>query len=287
MAKPVIGIVSVNTSNKNMVVWNKPVSTSIESYYVYRETTVSNVYEKIGAVPYDSLSVFVDIQSAPNVKSNKYKLSIFDRNGQESALSDAHKTMHLTINKGQNNTWNLIWEAYEGFNVSTYNIYRGTGANALSFVDATSGSSTQYSDLSVPAGDVYYQMEVISPNLVSPSKAPVSIQKSKDSGNATASSLVSYNSSRSNVATNVVSGIPEFGTENSSIKLYPNPVLNELRIEYDGETSFEIVNLMGQVVLNGNLNKNTIVQTSTLSSGVYLIKVRSGNSFEYKKIIKE
>jgi len=287
MAKPVIGIVSVSTSNKNMVVWNKPVSTSIESYYVYRETTVSNVYEKIGIVPYDSLSVFVDNQSAPNVKSNKYKLSIFDRNGQESALSDAHKTMHLTINKGQNNTWNLIWEAYEGFNVSTYNIYRGTAANALSFVDATSGSSTQYSDLSVPAGDVYYQMEVISPNLVSPSKAPASIQKSKNSGNSTASSLVSYNSSRSNVATNVVSGISEFGTENCSIKLYPNPVLNELRIEYDGETSFEIVNLMGQVVLNGNLNKSTIVQTSILSSGVYMIKVRTGNSFEYRKIIKE
>jgi len=195
--------------------------------------------------------------------------------------------MHLTINKGQNNTWNLIWEAYEGFNVSTYNIYRGTAANALSFVDATSGSSTQYSDLSVPAGDVYYQMEVISPNLVSPSKAPASIQKSKNSGNSTASSLVSYNSSRSNVATNVVSGISEFGTENCSIKLYPNPVLNELRIEYDGETSFEIVNLMGQVVLNGNLNKSTIVQTSILSSGVYMIKVRTGNSFEYRKIIKE
>jgi len=287
MAKPVIGIVSVSTSNKNMIVWNKPVSTNIESYYVYRETTVSNVYEKIGTVPYDSLSLFVDNQSAPNVKSNKYKLSIFDRNGQESALSDAHKTMHLSINKGQNNTWNLIWEAYEGFNVSTYNIYRGTSVNNLNFIDATSGSSTQYSDISASTGDVFYQLEVISPTLINPSKAPASIQKSKDSGNATTSSLVSYNSSRSNVATNVVSSIPEFEEENNSIKLYPNPVKNELRIEYDGKTSFEIVNLMGQVIMNGNLNKSTIVQTSTLSSGVYLIKVRTGNSFEYKKIIKE
>jgi hypothetical protein len=44
---------------------------------------------------------------------------------------------------------------------------------------------------------------------------------------------------------------------------------------------------MGQVVYTGDLNKNSIVQTSSLSPGVYMIKFTTGMTFEYRKIIKE
>ncbi|MBV5343800.1 hypothetical protein JZU68_09455, partial [bacterium] len=84
MSKPEIGMVGVSTNNKNLIAWNKPVSAGIESYYIYRETNVTNVYEKIGTVLYDSLSIFVDNQSLPDVQANKYKLSILDRHGLES-----------------------------------------------------------------------------------------------------------------------------------------------------------------------------------------------------------
>lgn len=287
MSKPEIGIVGVNSSNKNIVVWNKPVTTGIQSYYIYRETTVSDLFEKVGNVSYDSLSIFVDNQSNAIVKSNKYKLSILDRSGFESPQSNAHKTMHLSIYKGQNTTWNLNWENYEGFNVATYNIYRGTNANNLSFIDATSGSSTQYTDLSAPTGDVCYQLEVISPNLINPTKAPASIQKSKDADNSFEASLVSYNSSRSNIVSNFISSVSELTGDNIQINIYPNPVKDQLRIDYDGGSTFEILNLMGQVVYNGDLINSTVVKTSSLSSGVYLIKFKAGKTFEYRKIIKE
>ncbi|MHB9142328.1 MAG: leucine-rich repeat protein [Paludibacter sp.] len=287
MAQPEIGIVGVISSNKNMIVWNKPVTTGIASYYIYRETNTSNVFEKIGTVPYDSLSVFVDNQSFPEVKSNKYKLSIFDNNGMESPLSNAHKTMHLSINKGQNTTWNLIWEPYLGFNVSTYNIYRGTTINNLNFLDATSGSSNQYSDLTAPTGDVFYQLEVISPNLINPTKVPASIQKSKKSDYSAGASLLSYNSSRSNIVTNSLSSVNELDGNNIQINIYPNPVKNQLRIDFEGGSTFEILNLMGQVVYNGDLIKSSTVQTSSLCSGVYMIKFKTGKTFEYRKIIKE
>lgn len=287
MLKPVIGIVGVSSSNKNNIVWNKPVTTGIESYYIYKETNISNAYEKIGSIPYESLSVFVDEPSAPDVKSNKYKISIFDRNGKESPLSDAHKTMHLTINKGQNNTWNLIWEPYEGFMVQTYNIYRGTNANTLNFLDATSGSSTQYSDISAPVGDVYYQLEVISPILVNPSIAPTSPQISNNPEKAVASPLVSYNSSRSNIASSVFNGINDLEEGNTKITIYPNPVKEQFSIDFEGGSTFEILNLTGQVIYNGDLNKSAVVQTSAFSKGVYVIKFKKGNTFEYRKIIKE
>lgn len=285
MDKPEIGMVGVNSDNKNLIAWNKPVSIGIESYNIYRETNVTNVYEKIGTVPYESMSTFVDNQSMPDVQSNKYKLSISDRHGLESPHSNSHKTIHLAINKGMGNTWNLSWEAYEGFVVSTYNIYRGTTPSNIALLGSISGSNTQYNDLNVPSGDVYYQLEVISPNSVNPTKV-ISSQKTKAEENGFSNSLISYSSSRSNIATNVVSGINEFGN-NNKINIYPNPVKNELRIDFEGGSTFEILNLTGQVVYIGNLLNNTIVQTANLSTGVYLIKFKTGKSFEYKKIIKE
>lgn len=284
MDKPQIGIVGVNGNNKNVVVWNKPVSYGIDSYSVYRETNVSDVYEKIGTIPYGDLSVFVDETSNPTVKSNKYKLSIVDKNGLETQLSEPHKTMHLSINKGQNNTWNLIWEPYTGFTPSTYNIYRGSSATSLGFIDATSGSSTQFSDISAPTGDVFYQVEVISPVLVNPTRVKSTQQKIIESGNI---STVSYNSSRSNIASNFMSGIDNLKTENNNIHVYPNPAKGQFKIECAGGSVFEIQNLIGQLIYTGNLNNSNIVRTDNFKSGVYLIKINIGKSIVNKKVIVE
>lgn len=107
MDKPVLGIVGI-VNGKNRLAWNKTVSQGVASYFIYKESNVTDVYDKIGTVPYDSLSVFVDAGSAPEVKSSKYKISVLDKSGIESLASDPHKTMHLAINKGQNSSWNLI-----------------------------------------------------------------------------------------------------------------------------------------------------------------------------------
>lgn len=273
MDKPVIGIVGI-VNSKNRIAWNKPVSQGIASYLIYKETIVSDVYEKIGTVPYDSLSVYVDASSLPDVKSSKYKISVLDKSGIESPSSDPHKTIHLAINKGQNNSWNLIWEAYEGFKPSTYNIYRGTSPTSLNFLDATSASSTQYSDLEAPSGNVYYQLEVISPNLVNPTKAPSQLR----------SVTATYNSSRSNVAAGIVNGLDE---TKSVLSIYPNPVKDVLNIEMEGGSSFEILNLTGQLVVRGDLKENTVVNTGSYKPGMYVVKVKVANGFVFRKIIKE
>ena len=271
MDKPVIGIVGI-VNGKNRIAWNKPVSQGVASYLIYKETNVTDVYEKIGSVPYDSLSVFVDANSVPDVKSSKYKISVLDKSGLESLQSESHKTMHLSINKGQNSSWNLIWEAYEGFKPTTYNIYRGTSPTSLNFLDATSASSTQYTDLEAPSGNVYYQLEVISPNLVSPTK--VSLLRSV---------TATYNSSRSNVAAGIVNGLDE---TTSAILVYPNPMKNVLNIKMEGGSTFEILNLTGQVVYKGDLKESTVVNTSNFKPGMYMVKVEVGTGYEFRKVIK-
>lgn len=82
----------------------------------------------------------------------------------------------------------------------------------------------------------------------------------------------------------------KYHISNNDIKIYPNPVSNELIIEIEGSTdkfNFEILNAIGQVVFKGNLVKKTTVQTRDFASGIYLIKFENGKTFEFKKLIKE
>ncbi|MBI5539710.1 MAG: SBBP repeat-containing protein [Bacteroidia bacterium] len=72
--------------------------------------------------------------------------------------------------------------------------------------------------------------------------------------------------------------------------IYPNPVSNELIIEYNGnfeKQNFEIINSIGEVVFQGNLIQKTIVNTTGFTSGFYLLKLSAGNSFKFRKFAKD
>jgi|GEM_PF-660081 len=268
MTAPEICIVSVDSSNKNIIVWNKPVSTAIDSFYVYRETNITGIFNKIASISYDSLSVFVDTTSFPDVQSNKYQISVKDDCGLESAKSAAHKTMHLTINQGMGTTWNLIWEAYEGFTVSTYNVYRGADANSLIQIGTSPGTNTTYSDLNAPAGYLYYQVELMIPNFCNPTK--------------------SFNSSRSNVATNNPNGISENSILSDLFSIYPNPANDKIEISVSQKSEIEILNAEGQILKSFNAIANrTTVDLSGFAAGVYFVKVQTSKGVAVKKFVKE
>ena len=96
-------------------------------------------------------------------------------------------------------------------------------------------------------------------------------------------------SAQSNLMNVVIIGIESL-TYNKSIKVYPNPVSNELIIEIEDGTykrDFEILNSLGQLVYKGSVIERTVVQTTNFSRGIYLIKFENVNTFEFKEIVKE
>lgn len=96
-------------------------------------------------------------------------------------------------------------------------------------------------------------------------------------------------SDTSNKITITNSGI-ESMEKNYSLKIYPNPVSDELVIQFAGNTNimnFQIINSLGQVAYFGNLLEKTVVQMKEFPTGVYLIKFENETNVEYKKIIKE
>jgi hypothetical protein len=78
-----------------MVVWERTHGVGTASYNVYREGTVQGSYDLIGSVPFDDISLFVDLTSKPEQQQYKYKISAVDTCGNESAKSNWHKTMLL------------------------------------------------------------------------------------------------------------------------------------------------------------------------------------------------
>src|SRR5690606_38663680 len=74
----------------------------------------------------------------------------------------------------------------------------------------------------------------------------------------------------------------------SSIKIYPNPVKNELHINLNTnfETTVEIYNVLGRKMLNQTIQNSEIISTENLSSGVYILKLTQGNQTMTKKLIK-
>lgn len=101
--------------------------------------------------------------------------------------------------------------------------------------------------------------------------------------------LAGCTSDTSDIMQAVLVGMEEHNAA-SAVRLYPNPVSDELIIELEGNTTtsdIEILNAMGQLIFKGALREKTIVRTDTFAPGVYLIKIETASGLIFKKVIKK
>jgi hypothetical protein len=170
-ALEVLCMVTVDSvSGKNLITWERTRGERIAYYNIYKESTQAGKYQKIGTLPFDSLSVFVDYNSNPRKKADRYALTVVDSCNNESALSQPHKTMHLTANKGVGTEVNLIWDHYQGYNFNTYRIYRGTSASNMTKIDSIQSTLFTYVDANPPSGLLFYQVSAVKLDTCSPAK---------------------------------------------------------------------------------------------------------------------
>lgn len=83
-------------------------------------------------------------------------------------------------------------------------------------------------------------------------------------------------------------GIGENGLPDNAVRVYPNPVLNNLSIDLNSELSdaqVTIYNQLGQAVLETRELKN--ISLITLQSGIYILELNTSQGSFRKKIVKE
>jgi hypothetical protein len=277
MPAPDICIVGMDSlTGKHMLVWNKPVSSAIDSFIIYREGIVANQFNRLASQSYSVFSTYLDNTSAPATQAYRYKLALKDTCGIESLLSSYHKTIHLTINAGVGGAWNLIWNHYEGISFGTYNIYRGTALNNMTLLTSIASTNNSYTDLTPPPGTVYYQIEVVNPSACNPS----------------ARVATNYSSSRSNIVNVLPTGISGYYEMAGSIRVMPNPFSDEITVNIGKISSKNytllLTDVLGKVIIQKTDNNPTQqFNLAELSSGVYYLTIvdESNNRFT-KKMIK-
>lgn len=273
-----------NVSLYNKVIWEKPVTTAIDSFRIYREITTSFIH--IASVAYDSLSEYVDDTFAPvadpNTTNFRYKISVVDTCGNEGALSNYHRTIFLQANQGVGNVINLNWVPYEGATVTYYYILRDTlGSGVFEVIDSVPGSNTVYTDLNPPLTqtNVTYVLE---------SNWATSCNSTRATINTTRSNIKS--------ASFTTIGIVEATILENEVIVYPNPASSSLTVQYP--LGFEKYNLMifdavGQVVFSEQLNdasgatgtSNKQIDVSAFAKGMYILSVQTEYGSTYKRIV--
>lgn len=137
---PTISLVTVSQeTGKNLVVWERESSDQIDYYTIYRQTAGNDTdaeFDSIGSVSYSEISVFEDTEANPMDNPYTYKISATDYCGNETELSEAHTTLHLSqMNSLLSDKAELIWTAYKGLEYNKYYIIRETDVQGYTFVD--------------------------------------------------------------------------------------------------------------------------------------------------------
>ena len=104
---------------------------------------------------------YTDLKSDINRKTERYAVAGVMKNGMVSATSKVHQNVHININKGLGNSYNLIWNKYDGAQVLTYNILRGSSASTLTQIESLSGSNSSYTDYTSDDKEPFYAIEYV------------------------------------------------------------------------------------------------------------------------------
>lgn len=273
-----------STSTNNIIIWEKPISSKVDSFIVYREVT-SGTYARIGGQKFSALSQFVDtVRSVgpangnPNIGTYRYKLQIKDSCGNLSPLSPYHNSIYFSGNTGTF-TWNTY--AVEGQTltpVTQFNLLRddfNTGTWAV--IGTVAGTQGILND---PNYNTYiatgnWRVEALGFNC-----------------NPTARTTQAFNKSKSNVRNNFSVGMAGHSLSTNFV-IAPNPVRSELQISFTNplnvKTECIITDVLGKTVARTELTEghSITIPVTELATGVYFVKVQQGNNTAVKKFIKE
>ena len=259
-------------SNHAIIKWLAESSLKIDSFRIYREGSITNVYDYLSSVPYSISPSFIDVNSDLAVRQYTYRISAIDTCGMETPLSSFHKTLHLQVNAGMNNHWNLLWQAYEGFDFGSFKIYRGKDSLNMSLLTTLPSNIDSYTDITNPIGDVFYQIEIVSSSACQ-----------AKGGN----SIVRSNTFNTKYAQGV--GMNQVIQSGFNALIYPNPTdgMVKLSIQSSERISFniEVYDLLGHNVYSQRLESNNSsqmdVNLSQLSPGLYLFGLIGENGLLY------
>lgn len=147
--------------NHYRVNWNTSVPQMVDRVEILRETNRYNEFEVVATMPVSQGS-WLDTTSDNRIQTQRYRIRLLaDNNVQTSTFSETHKPLHVTIYKSATKGYSLVWNAYEGMDIESYRILRGTSTDNLTQIAEVAGSLQNYTDISAPAGTCFYAIAYV------------------------------------------------------------------------------------------------------------------------------
>ncbi len=147
--------------NHYRVNWNTSVPQMVDRVEILRETNRYNEFEVVATMPVSQGS-WLDTASDNRIQTQRYRIRLLANNNvQTSTISETHKPLHVTIYKSATKGYSLVWNAYEGMDIESYRILRGTSTDNLTQIAEVAGSLQNYTDISAPAGTCLYAIAYV------------------------------------------------------------------------------------------------------------------------------
>jgi len=267
-------VVTVDTTGKNLLVWEKTPAKRTATYIVLKENT-STQYVGIGLNPYSDMSAFVDTNSNPSVQPYRYRLALIDSCGFISDTSEYHATIHLQASPGvASNEVQLQWTAYEGKTVQTYYIYRWLSPTQRVLVDSVSSNVQTYTDIYPVTTTITALLYEVGAKFVDGVCSPTAGKNS---------SYVNSVSNRLDWGTD--SGLP-IGTDEwvnvvleNDLEIYPNPSRGSLNVNMTGaweqeeNVKLKVLDMTGRALAKRTIERGGAVSFdfSELPAGIYFL----------------
>ncbi|MBL6449137.1 hypothetical protein JMN32_22690 [Fulvivirga sp. 29W222] len=259
---PAICYVTSETEGNRIVL--SPDQEEVDFYNIYKETGATDQYEFIG---FTTGSEFLDSISNTWERSYKYVVTSVNACDVESKRSEAHRTMHLTVNQGNLGQINLIWDGYEGFEYNSYKIYKGSSLSDMQLITSVPSYLFTYTDLDPSIYAQFYQIRIETEDACTPPLQPA------------------FNGriAEGNEAFEVTSNISANYGQAGNLSFYPNPGLDRVHVKFspDGdEYLLKVIDSGGRVVrqIEGVFDK-AVIERGELPAGIYnvVLSKNSGN----------
>ena len=153
-------------------------------------------------------------------------------------------------------------EEISGLEVGDFNVTNGTASN---LVEVTAGTAYTVDITAVAAGEVTIELPV---------GAVVDIAE-----NDNVSASVSYTYQPAGDALNSLTDM--------SVELFPNPADDQLNIRLDREATVRITYMSGRIAIVEEHVLDSMIDVSSLPSGIYLVHIETDEGVAVRKFIKE
>ena len=268
-----LALASVTESNSVVLRWNKTENQGTASYRIYRDS--GDGFSQIATVGFNNESMYED--TAVNVAEHyyKYKVTAVSNCGDESEVNDFHRTIVLAAICDNNNVCNLNWSPYMGITETFTYLLAGDSPETLEVVDSVLFNTYNYIHMNQYEGGTYYRIMIkMSHPLVLGDEI--------------------YDRIYSNIVRCGGNDEPPVTADElkvMDISAYPNPFNDEITIEFSINgaemVAYEVVNALGQIVIEGKDVESPIKFGTELNAGMYFVRLRAGDEVQAIKITKQ